>query len=609
MATRQSTTLHIDDGEDNALAFSTLDPAAAGADLSNLAPDRDPVLEVWGTIFAADGQPLNARLQLTLDDVRDVQAFLADQYGRKVAVGNLQQEYPYVSGEATVLGPQVFVSPDGQVINYQGTNYHCNERRADAPKNEIEASIQTKIDGIHAQFFKDGWHASLRELLEVSKIRGYEAAVGWAKGQMAAHVGPAALSLPAQQIADTELPGMWEQSDFSGGEADTVSDLEYATRLDGSTMPAPSVVPNENCWCGGAVGARTPGDHLGIGCLSDITHNWSAAGPCTLEGCSETAPHYHQGDDEIVRTAPSTPEVAAPVAVEDCPFILGPKNAAEQDRKRRLKVELAFDEAAEKYKADPGNPDVVAALNEAATALHKREPDNSRVVNFRFDGPFPEQAPTHADAPAQQIADSQPGPAFAAEPVAQVYQPIPYNGGDRSLHEAEEQAERELYPAAMTQQQVIANQQAFNGSQYDTPQEYATAAQAFPCPHPAADGRPCQRPAGHEIELPNRPAKPHIYATSMDRIQEQGAAVGVMPVVQQPQSWPTPVQGPIPGHNVAPVGQPQYGGPAAAPAQAPNLQVVPDPQPQPQMAVMSFHEGEPGMPAAPSMPTWTAPQQ
>lgn len=55
------------------------------------------------------------------------------------------------------------------------------------------------------------------------------------------------------------------------------SDLEYATRLDGSVMPAPRVVPNEFCWCGGEVGARVPGDHLGLGCLANITHNWLAA--------------------------------------------------------------------------------------------------------------------------------------------------------------------------------------------------------------------------------------------------------------------------------------------------------------------------------------------
>lgn len=29
------------------------------------------------------------------------------------------------------------------------------------------------------------------------------------------------------------------------------------------------------CWCGGAVGTRTPGDAMGLGCLENIHHVWS----------------------------------------------------------------------------------------------------------------------------------------------------------------------------------------------------------------------------------------------------------------------------------------------------------------------------------------------
>ena len=54
-------------------------------------------------------------------------------------------------------------------------------------------------------------------------------------------------------------------------------DREYAVRLDGTTMPAPRVLPNQHCWCGGEIGARSPGDHLGLGCLENITHNWSGS--------------------------------------------------------------------------------------------------------------------------------------------------------------------------------------------------------------------------------------------------------------------------------------------------------------------------------------------
>lgn len=58
--------------------------------------------------------------------------------------------------------------------------------------------------------------------------------------------------------------------------AAAIADLEHATRLDGTTMPAPRIVPDLHCWCGGQVGARTPGDHLGIGCLDHIEHDWTS---------------------------------------------------------------------------------------------------------------------------------------------------------------------------------------------------------------------------------------------------------------------------------------------------------------------------------------------
>jgi hypothetical protein len=34
------------------------------------------------------------------------------------------------------------------------------------------------------------------------------------------------------------------------------------------------LVANWTCWCGGQVGPRVPGDHDGLGCLENITHNW-----------------------------------------------------------------------------------------------------------------------------------------------------------------------------------------------------------------------------------------------------------------------------------------------------------------------------------------------
>ncbi len=34
------------------------------------------------------------------------------------------------------------------------------------------------------------------------------------------------------------------------------------------------------CWCGGRVGPREPGDSRGLGCLSNIMHNWLARCVC-----------------------------------------------------------------------------------------------------------------------------------------------------------------------------------------------------------------------------------------------------------------------------------------------------------------------------------------
>lgn len=87
-------------------------------------------------------------------------------------------------------------------------------------------------------------------------------------------------------------------------------DLEYATRLDGTTMPAPRVLPNQHCWCGGEVGSREPGDHLGLGCLADVTHDWHGC------GCNEQlgAMSEQAGSQVVVSDQP--PLVAGPYTTD-----------------------------------------------------------------------------------------------------------------------------------------------------------------------------------------------------------------------------------------------------------------------------------------------------
>lgn len=65
-----------------------------------------------------------------------------------------ETEYPYVDGDATVLGPQTFASADGSVISWKGVNYVPQENGAtsvhpdqeqllSAPSGEGEMIVQT----------------------------------------------------------------------------------------------------------------------------------------------------------------------------------------------------------------------------------------------------------------------------------------------------------------------------------------------------------------------------------------------------------------------------------------------------------------------------------
>lgn len=525
MTTRQSTTLHMSgDGEDpnNGLAFSTID---AGDPEAGAPGEIRQVLEVWGTIEAPDGQILTARMKVGMPDVRDLQAFLSDHFGRGVrklpesvrdvvetAICNLiAQGYRVVAPSGAEFGSDVEPGELYPVAHEPTTG------------GELLGEAEYPIDaGGHVNdlaFYdvpNDPWQPKPGDTVNVFPMT---ATMPDGEQKPGFVVTPRQCAVIYNGIQCLAPEGHAQQHDF-GPIAQYQPDVDLFQEQSAAIMAADGAAYGAVTLPGdGAVRSALPGD---------------GAAPFTNETAGER-------------------------------FILGPKNAAEQGRKRRLKLELAFDAAAEQYKVDPDNPGVVATLNEAAVALHKREPDNSRVVNFLFD---PTSTPTVPQPEQHQRAelDSLPEAHFAPEP-APGYQPIPYNGGDPSLHAAEEQMEQQDWHAGqagpMPVQTLADGNRAMGVEQQ--------AAQAFPCPHKASDERPCLRPAGHEIELPTRPASPHVYATNPATLKP-------------PPPYVAPVQ----------------------PFQPPHLQAVPD---QTNVAVMSFHEGEPGMPAAPAMPTWQAPQQ
>ena len=512
MTTRQSTTLHMSDESDdrNGLAFSTVSENYPTPESGNNA-----VLEIWGTIFAPDGQPLNAKMEVPLPDVRDLQSFLNDEYSR-----------------------------------------------SKEPKAGADAALQTQIDGANAQYFKDGWMASLRELLEMGKVRGYDEAITWAKNQLGAYVGPAALSSDA-------LPGMWDQSDLSGGATDS----------------QPRQCP-----------------HISNGVQ------------CTfLEGHVEehyfAAPPQHQPDVDLFQEQAGAIN-ATPQDLSDNPrSVQHPDNAdlrneAEKSRSRRLKVEMTFDKALDAHKAAPSD-ETWAALVEALKAVEKKEPDNSRVRRGLASLQNTAAEPTATEA-AQVTQPAEPGPTFAPEQQP-AYQPIPNNGYDPSLHAAEEQFEQQAAQAPATPptyQQTSPNT--------GLPQPVAAldpasqqAAAAFPCvARHSQTGAQCQRPAGHDIETPQRPPTPHMFATDPATLGQDFAPAGTINDQYLPEGQPAPTMPPT----YTPPAAPAQGFPSTPPAQAggqpmpvAHLHAVPN---QP----LALHEGEPGMTTAPAMPTWQAPQ-
>lgn len=59
---------------------------------------------------------------------------LAEYIMRGLLPGEVEElalpDYPYVDGETTVIGPEAFVSEDGAVLNWRGTNYTPQEGEA-----------------------------------------------------------------------------------------------------------------------------------------------------------------------------------------------------------------------------------------------------------------------------------------------------------------------------------------------------------------------------------------------------------------------------------------------------------------------------------------------
>lgn len=502
MTTYQSTSLHVEDADEKSLAFTVADNPG----------EDDYALKAWSTFILPDNQVVNVEVKFAPDDVRDLQAFLRDRFGAGVRSQNL-------------------------------ADHRTPEEQAHW------AATQKPSDDTVASFFQDGWMASLRELLEMSKVRGYEEAIAWAKNQLGTYVGPAALQPVAYEpTTGGELLG--EEAPQPG---DTVTHAEYDPSLPvicNRTDPHHHMIDSTGVhWVhdGAEEACPLPDNH------HPILVTCAGSGNHTPQNLSDN-PHsvQHPSNQAPVNTEPSE---------------------AEKGRRRRLKVEMEFDDALDKHKAAPSD-ETWAALSAAYNAVAKREPGNSRVRRTLADLAGTPAELITTEAQTLQIPTG-PVPAFAPEPLVGTPVAVGASYLAQSQHPINQQFQdaADALPGVHVQDSVVM-----------TPEQAAAA--AFPCPQHAADGRACMRPFGHELATATNPEpKPHVYPTSQQMLETQGQQYGVQTIQQHPSQ----------GFIAPPAAGPVAVGPLS-------FQVPPTPEqaaPHPDLVQQ---------PAAPAAPFWQAPQ-
>lgn len=437
MTNYESTSYHVVDEKGRSLAFSTVDR-----------PGEEHVLRAWSTQELADGQLTELEVFFTEDDVRGHQAFLNDRYG---------------AGRS------------------------------------LRPSPQTQRDEDNAAYFRSGWVAGLRELLNIAEARGAEEAVRWAYDQEpgAGENLPAApavedIYLPAEPDY-TPGPEVYGVPDYSNVKVKP-EDLQDPGGWPSPELPVEAQPHTEP--------RRCPVIYNGVQCLSLEGHPQHHDFGAAQMPPSYTGPQTSDG----AATPPVMPATPTPAGMADMSAsAVAPADAAPSDapktRKRRTKLEMAFDRAKES-----GD---LQAIHDATEALKAKDPSNERLS--QIGASTPGAASPNPD-PVQIVPNPQPPVRFADEPVNPFDQPMPIQPGspqDTAGWQGQAPDGAAIYNPIAAAAQV-------------SPQEQQ-AAQGFPCPQRAADGRQCVRPYGHELQTATNPEpKPHIYATDPGTLPNVG---------------------------------------------------------------------------------------
>lgn len=254
MTNYESTVYTVEDeSQETSAAFSTLPPGMG------VIEERDPVMKLWHTTTLPDGQSINVSVEFELGDVRGLQSFLNDQFGR---------------GEARI--------------------------------GAHRPAEQTEVDGTSAEYFRSGWVSALKEAMLIASSG--QDPMAWAQSQM-----PKDETLPGQpsdfgaetwdheshgseRLATLDgLPGMLEPSDLSGGWADS--------------QPRQCPVIYNGIQCAKAEGH--PDSH-------EFVQDWLAVQP-TQTGDGATPPTADPGSVELPGQGVAVVESATAVAAAEAP--------------------------------------------------------------------------------------------------------------------------------------------------------------------------------------------------------------------------------------------------------------------------------------------------
>jgi hypothetical protein len=358
----QSTTYYVEDLNNDSAAFTPLTDNGSHA------------LKMWRTAFLPDGQPVEVSVLFTDDDVRGLQAFLNDQFGRGKTAGAVSEVPPLQVGDlVTAPGDggqvyqQVITDPGGRINPTAWSPVEAQraaeELGGDQAAENFLTGIKQASDAIQQMQMPDYSNVTVRPD-QLQDPGSWPAAVPAPEAQP--HTEPR----QCPHISNGVQCSAAEGHDFGHQFV-----VDWATQQ--AAGSAPGVAPTE------------------------------APSPSLLSADPDEATNRSEGDQPVKKKV-----------------------------NRRKKEEIAYDKALETFRKNPNSQLEYTELVKAAEALRKRFPDTSRLEAYdehvrlqNIDALLNPQNLANHRTPEEQAAweaSQKPvdGPHFAPEQPTEMRDPV-----------------------------------------------------------------------------------------------------------------------------------------------------------------------------------------